>query len=218
MTCPDHQKIVTAFTIGYFTTFLKDRLIENKDSEDNFGQSFIIQNREEIKETIFRLYEGLFEVQYGNCFYEDCIEEIKESIDVIIDAISEEIQKQDDAFLELAFLSGSFLSVANTVTPNQIDKNKFEAICSELLSSLKLNVTWTELEKLLQDLTSETLDKKYSSRNELFATIANSQSSYKKVYDFQSTLDNISYQSALLYLAEARKYITSVLLLICLYF
>jgi hypothetical protein len=208
MTCPDHQKIVTAFTIGYFTMFLQDRLIESTECLDGFIESFIIQNREDIKETIFKLYEGLFEEKYGDCFYENCIEEIKDSIDKVIHVILEKIRKKDDSFLELAFLSGSFLSVANSVKPNQFDKTKFEAIYSELLNCLKLNVTWIELKKLLADLTSESLDEKYNSRDELFATIANSQSNYERIFDFQLTLDNYLYKNAFLFLTKTSKHLS----------
>jgi hypothetical protein len=208
MTCPDHQKIVSAFTIGYFTSFLKDQLIEKQNTFDGFVYDFIIQKREEIKDTIFKLYESLFEVKYGKSFHEECIEDIKESIEIVIQAITEKLEEEDHSFLELAFLSGSFLSVANSMNPEQFDKNKFEVICSELLNSLKLNVTWIELKKLLADLTSETLDKQYSSRDELFVTIANSQSNYEKVSGFQSTIDNISYRNAFTKFAEATKYLS----------
>jgi hypothetical protein len=202
MTCHDHQKIVTAFTIGYFTSYLKEQIIGNKNSLDGFIHSVIVQSREEIGETILKMYESLFEVKYGNSFNKECIEEIKESIDLVIQAIMEKMQKEDDTFLELAFLSGSFLSVAGSINSSQFDKDKFEAICSELLTSLKLNVTWAEIKKLFADLTSETIDKKVNSRDELFVTIANSQSNYEQVFGFQSVLENISNRNTLASLAK----------------
>ena len=213
MTLAYQNQIVSAFTIGYFMSYLKEYLDENRNNIDDFKKSFIIEHSNEIKDTISELYEDVFNTKYSNNFTRDCIDEMKSSIEKVIDSTSQEISRREDAFLEIAYLSGSFLSVANTVLPEEFDIEKFELICSELINSLSLNIVWPEYEKLMSDLSSGTPNKKCNSRDELFLMISKNNAISKKIYGFQNLLNRISLHRAFEHIADAGMYFSSFMFL-----
>ncbi len=209
----DQNKIISAFTIGYFTSYLRDYLDDKNATMDDFKKSFLIEHSCEINDTLSGLYEDVFEKKCDTTFQQSCIDEMKDSINYVINSTSDEISKREDSSLEMAFLSGSFLSVADAALLDEFDRSKFELICGELIHSLNLNIAWQELEKLMIGLSSGSPNKKCNSRDELFLMISSNSPAAKKIYGFQYLMDRLSLQRAFAHLTDVGMYLSSFMLL-----
>jgi hypothetical protein len=123
-------------------------------------------------------------------------DDLKKTLNEIFEVISEKIQRGGESFLEISYLCGGLISLTETEETIPADKQKYEIIIAHLLTILELNLCWSDLNKIIDDLTSGKIQSRRESRDQLFSLICGSQTRHKKVFEIQNLFEtNSSYQN-----------------------
>ncbi len=183
------NKICSAFTLGYFLSFMRDKMTDTVLMKKKDKEKFLFLFQHEIESTINSLYKEVFNSDIS------LISSIRRiSIAVFLNDIQENIEKKnhwgDDSFLEFSFLFGCFISVIEGSSFNYIDKAQFEKIIFELLNKIGYYTNYAECKKTVTSIFSEQLDETKYSRRELFHIISNTNENYDIISSIQDFLDN----------------------------
>jgi hypothetical protein len=184
------RKLIAAFTLGYFVSFLRDQLDDVQTDFNKFSNYMLTDFSDDIIRTAYELVFDIFDEAESNNLSLDCTNDPRQSLDKFYEIISEKIQRGGESFLELSFLAGSILSLINSVEPNLLDIKKYELIFSDLCGLLGRNVSWHQLNSLFKHLSSNDSMNRRDSRNELFAMISGNLSNHNKIFEIQKTLEN----------------------------
>jgi len=184
------RKLTAAFTLGYFVSFLRDQLDEDLKDITEFPNFMVTDFSGDIFKTAYELVLDIFDEAESNNFSLDCTNDPRQSLTKFYEIISEKIQRGGESFLELSFLTGSILSLINSIEPNLLDIKKYELMYSDLCGELGRNVNWYQLNNLFKLLCSKDTVNRRNSRNELFSMISGNTSNHNKIFEIQNTLEN----------------------------
>lgn len=184
------RKLTAAFTLGYFVSFLRDQLDSDQTDFSEFPNYMLTDYNSDIVRTAYDLVFDIFDEAESHNFSLDCINDPRQSLSKFYEIISEKIQRGGESFLELSFLTGSILSLMNSLEPNMMDIRKYELIYSDLCGVLGRNVNWYQLNNLFKHLCSKDSSNRRDSRNELFTMISGNLSNHNKIFEIQNTLES----------------------------
>jgi hypothetical protein len=184
------RKLTAAFTLGYFVSFLREQFYENQTDFSEFSSYMQTDFSSDIVRTAYDLVLDIFDEAESNSFLLDCNNDPTQSLSKFYEIISEKIQRGGESFLELSFLTGSILSLVNSVDTNLLDMKKYEVIYSDLCGVLGRNVNWYRLNSLFNHLSSTDSTDRRDSRNELFTMISGNLSNHNKIFEIQNSLEN----------------------------
>jgi len=184
------RKLTAAFTLGYFVSFLREQLNDNQTDFSEFPNYMPTDFSSDIIRTAYDLVLDIFDEAESNSFLQDCSNDPRQSLTMFYEIISEKIQRGGESFLELSFLTGSILSLINSVDTNLLDMKKYELIYSDLCGVLGRNVNWYQLNSLFKHLCSTDSSNRRDSRNELFTMISGNLSNHNKIFEIQKSLEN----------------------------
>jgi hypothetical protein len=184
------RKLTAAFTLGYFVSFLRDQLDCDQTVINEFSNYMLTDFNDDIIRTAYELVFDIFDEAERNNLSLDCANDPRQSLNKFYEIISEKIQRGGESFLELSFLTGSILSLANSIDLNLLEIKKYELIYSDLCGVLGRNVSWYQLNDLFKHLCSKDTTNRRESRNELFTMISGNLSNHKKIFEIQKNLEN----------------------------
>src|ERR1035437_8286504 len=122
------RKLIAAFTLGYFVSFLRDQLDDAQTDFNKFSNYMLTDFSGEIIRTAYELVFDIFDEDENNNLLLDCTNDPRQSLNKFYEVISDKCQRGGESFLELSCLAGSILSLINAVEPNLLDIKKNELI------------------------------------------------------------------------------------------
>jgi hypothetical protein len=166
------QKIISAFSLGYFSS-LVNGFFNSPDAKEISREinSFIIERSYLLMKT--------FNPDFKNLFNEDIPvkgelrtqEEYENYFMGFFSNIKEKFHFEHQGIIEIAFLVGSLVSMADSKTAMEIDLDKFSVIIYELLSELKITISWLEVNRLVTQIRCKDKDMNKVAREEIWAMI-----------------------------------------------
>lgn len=187
------RKITAAFMIGYFTSLLKNEMIED-GTQSNHDQNFLMMAlNAQILSTISDLHKDIFGESFPNINFIKSMDDLKVTLYDLSKMISEKIQRGGESFLEISFLCGGFLGLSENIDPLPSEKQKLEIIIYHLLNALEMNLCWNDLDKIINDLTSSKIFLRRNSRDQLFSMICSSHIKHQTIYEIQSLFETNIY-------------------------
>jgi hypothetical protein len=185
------RKLTAAFMIGYFTSLLKCEMAEEEQSI-HYSNFLIMALNTEIFSTMSDLHKDIFGESFPRISSIENIDDLKVTLFGLNEMISEKIQRGGESFLEISFFCGGFLGLAESSDDFFSEKQKLGVIIFHLLNLLEVNLCWNELEKIINDLTSEEIQLRRNSRDQLFSMICGSHTKHETIYEFQNLFENNS--------------------------
>lgn len=194
---PDSKRKITAsFMIGYFVSFLKNELSENEDYIKGCQNFLITMMSPQILSTMSELFLEIFNESITDKFSIHSKNDLKNTLDEIFELVSEKIQRGGESFLEISFLCGGLISLTEADEKILVDRKKLEVIIINLLTKLGLNLCWSDLNKIIVELTSGSIQSRRESRDQLFSLICGNQINHKKIFEIQNLFEtNSHYQN-----------------------
>jgi hypothetical protein len=193
MNSDSKRKITASFMIGYFVSFLKNELSENESSAKGYQNFLLTMMSPQILSTMSELYLEIFNESITDNFTINSRNDLKNTLNEIFELVSEKIQRGGESFLEISFLCGGLISLTETDENILVDREKMEEIIIHLLSTLGLNLCWSDLNKLIDELTSSNVQSRRESRDQLFSLICSNQKNHKKIFEIQNLFKTNSY-------------------------
>ncbi len=179
--------------IGYFTSLLKNEMIED-GTQSNHDQNFLMMAlNAQILSTISDLHKDIFGESFPNINFIKSMDDLKVTLYDLSKMISEKIQRGGESFLEISFLCGGFLGLSENIDPLPSEKQKLEIIIYHLLNALEMNLCWNDLDKIINDLTSSKIFLRRNSRDQLFSMICSSHIKHQTIYEIQSLFETNIY-------------------------
>jgi hypothetical protein len=178
--------------IGYFTSLLKNELIKD-EVDSNHDQNFLIlAMNAHILSTISDLHKDLFGSSIPNIKFMEGRDKLRSTLHNFCEMFSEKIQRGGESFLEISFLCGSFLTLSEIVELLPSEKQKLGIIIFNLLSALEINISWNDLKKIINDLTSCKIHVSRNSRDQLFSMICGKHVKHQTINDIQNLFESTS--------------------------
>lgn len=190
------RKITASFMIGYFVSFLKNELSENESCVKGCPNFLITMMSPQILSTMSELFLEVFNESITDKFSIISNNDLKNTLNEIFELVSEKIQRGGESFLEISFLCGGLISLTETDEKILVDREKMVVIIISLLTTLGLNLCWSDLNKIINELTSSSLQSRRESRDQLFSLICGNQKSHMKIFEIQNLFEtNFHYQN-----------------------
>ncbi|MFA7227715.1 MAG: hypothetical protein WC061_01670 [Melioribacteraceae bacterium] len=183
------KKITAVFMIGYFISFLRNRLLYAEKEERDYQNLVIAFVEGQIRSTLSGLYLDAFGETLPELSHESGTNSLSSSLDAIFEIISEKIQRGGESFLEISFFCGGCLSISDFGHSIPVDLKMYEQIIFNLLNSLGLKYPFDDLRKMLRELNDCDLQVRRGSRDQLFFLICGNLSPHKKIYHIQTLFE-----------------------------
>lgn len=186
------RKITAAFMIGYFTSLLKNEMTEDGAQSNHDPKFLMMALNAQILSTISDLHKDIFGESFPSINFIESIDDLKVTLYDLSEMISEKIQRGGESFLEISFLCGGFLGLSENVDTLPSERHKLEVIIYHLLNELEVNLSWNDLDKIINDLTSCKIHLRRNSRDQLFSMICRSHIKHQTIYEIQNLFENSS--------------------------
>ncbi len=185
------KKTIASFTLGYFLCLLNEHCCEDGENNHSFEGKFLL-HKDEIKLAIQNLYYDLFSEKILFNMNHHTSSEFYSLIKNINEKIKEKNHWGDDSFLETAFLLGSFLCLIGSCEKGNFNPIILREIISEMFNRINVIINHQEFSKTINNITSDVLEDRICSRNEIFYMISCSNSNHKRIIDIQQYIENRS--------------------------
>lgn len=172
--------------IGYLVNLLKNELCEDEICTERYTKFFLSTVGPQVISTLSDLFLEIFGESMNESISPVSKNDFKITLAEVFDLISEKIQRGGESFLEISFLCGGIISLTHMDGVYPADQKKMEMILINILTALGLNFCWIELKKTVEDLSSDNIQSRVDSRDQLFSLICGNKANHKKIYDIQN--------------------------------
>lgn len=179
--------------MGYFISFLRNELLKHENYNKRHKNVLLTLMSPQIFMTISELFMDIFGESISKSYLINNKDDLKKTLNEIFEMVSEKIQRGGESFLEISYLCGGLISLTETEETIPADKRKYEIIIAHLLTILELNLCWSDLNNIIDELISCEIQSRRQSRDQLFYLICGSQIRHKKVFEIQNLLETNSF-------------------------
>ncbi len=180
--------------IGYFVSFLKNELSGDESYAKDIKKYLITRMSPQILYTMSELFQEIFNESINHKFSVKTKYDLKNTLNGIFELVSEKIQRGGESFLEISFLCGGLITLIELDDKILANREKMEVILIDLLSTLGLNLCWSDFNKIITELTSGSIQLRRESRDQLFSLICGNQKNHKQISEIQNFCELYSFQ------------------------
>ena len=185
--------------IGYLVSLLKNEMCEDVNCTKGYQIFLPSMVRAQILSTMSELFLEIFNEPMNNKISTISNNDLKITLTEIFDLVSEKIQSGGESFLEISFLCGGLISLTHIDEENSVDRKKMRTILISILTTLGLNFCWSDLNKTIDELSSNSIRSRKESRDNLFLMICGSHENHKKIFEIQNLFETTKYNQSSVY-------------------
>ena len=179
--------------IGYFVSFLKNEFSGDEGRAEYCRNVLLAMMSNQILSTMSELFLELFNESMADRFGIITGKDFKYKIDELFELISEKIQRGGESFLEISFLFGGFICLAETDDKIVVEKEKMKSILLNLFFTLGINLQRNDVNNIINELASCDIHCRRESRDHLFSLLCGSQESHRKIFEIQNLFETNYY-------------------------